>query len=42
MREVEKEVGAEGNAGDFRQSVISRIAAWSVDHHGEKLLPEVQ
>ena len=36
MREVERELGAEGNAGDFRQALISRIGAWSVDHRGEK------
>jgi predicted Ser/Thr protein kinase len=36
MREVEREIGAEGNAMEFRQSLISKIGAWSVDHAGEK------
>jgi serine protein kinase len=36
MREVEKEIGAEGNAGDFREALITKIGAWSVDHQAEK------
>jgi predicted Ser/Thr protein kinase len=36
MQEVEKELGAEGTRSDYRQHLISKIGAWSVDHSGEK------
>jgi predicted Ser/Thr protein kinase len=36
MQEVEKELGAEGARADFRQQLISKVGAWSVDHSGEK------
>lgn len=36
MRQVEQALGTQGSPGDFRQALISRIGAWSVDHHGER------
>ncbi len=36
MQEVEKELGAEGARADYRQQLISKVGAWSVDHAGEK------
>lgn len=39
MREVESTVEAPGRAEDFRQGLIAKIGAWSIDHRGEKPLP---
>jgi predicted Ser/Thr protein kinase len=36
MQEVERAIGAEGNMKDFRQGLITKVGAWSVDHSGEK------
>jgi predicted Ser/Thr protein kinase len=36
MREVEKELGTEGNVSDFRQGLITKIGAWSLDHRAER------
>jgi serine protein kinase len=36
MREVEKELGTESNSTEFRQALMTKIGAWSVDHSGEK------
>jgi predicted Ser/Thr protein kinase len=39
MREVESTLEAPGRAEDFRQGLIAKIGAWSIDHRGEKLVP---
>src|SRR5262249_32481508 len=36
MREVEKTLEITGRAEDFRQSLIAKIGAWSLDHRGQK------
>lgn len=36
MQEVEKALKIEGDVGEFRQSLMTRIGAWSVDNPGEK------
>ena len=36
MAEVEKTIGAEGDAKEYRQGLMTRIGAWSVDHSGEQ------
>ncbi len=36
MSEVEKELGIEGNSGEFRQSLLTKVGAWSIDNSGEK------
>lgn len=36
MSEVETELGVSENAGSFRQGLMTKIGAWSVDHSGEK------
>jgi serine protein kinase len=39
MREVESTLEAPGRSEDFRQSLIGKIGAWSIDHRGEKPAP---
>jgi predicted Ser/Thr protein kinase len=39
MREVEATLEAPGRSEDFRQSLIAKIGAWSIDHRGEKPVP---
>jgi serine protein kinase len=39
MREVESTLEAPGRAEDFRQGLIAKIGAWSIDHRGEKPMP---
>ena len=42
MREVERTLEITGRADDFRQSLIAKIGAWSLDHRGQKpMLPEI-
>ncbi|MGE0545472.1 MAG: serine protein kinase PrkA [Kofleriaceae bacterium] len=36
MKEVERELEISGRADDFRQSLIAKIGAWSLDHRGQK------
>jgi predicted Ser/Thr protein kinase len=36
MREVERTLEISGRADDFRQSLIAKIGAWSLDHRGQK------
>src|SRR5262249_43116964 len=36
MREVERTLEITGRADDFRQSLIAKIGAWSLDHRGQK------
>jgi predicted Ser/Thr protein kinase len=36
MREVERTLEITGRADDFRQSLIAKIGAWSLDHKGQK------
>jgi predicted Ser/Thr protein kinase len=36
MREVERTLEITGRAEDFRQSMIAKIGAWSLDHRGQK------
>jgi serine protein kinase len=36
MREVERTLEISGRADDFRQSLIAKIGAWSLDHKGQK------
>lgn len=36
MREVERTLEIPGRADDFRQSLIAKIGAWSLDHRGQK------
>ncbi|HUS29711.1 MAG TPA: hypothetical protein VMZ53_14505 [Kofleriaceae bacterium] len=36
MREVERTLEIPGRAEDFRQSLIAKIGAWSLDHKGQK------
>jgi serine protein kinase len=36
MREVERTLEISGRADDFRQSLIAKIGAWSLDHKGKK------
>lgn len=36
MREVERTLEITGRAEDFRQSLIAKIGAWSLDHRGQK------
>lgn len=36
MTELEQELGASEGAEDFRQGLISKIGAWSIDNTGEK------
>jgi predicted Ser/Thr protein kinase len=37
MLHVEKLLGVRGDGADFRRGIISAIAAWSIDHPGEKV-----
>lgn len=37
MRGMEKMLGVTGSAEEFRRNLISRVAAWAIDHPGEKL-----
>jgi serine protein kinase len=39
MREVESTLEAPGRAEDYRQGLIAKIGAWSIDHRGEKPVP---
>ena len=42
MREVERTLEITSRADDFRQSLIAKIGAWSLDHKGQKpVLPDV-
>src|SRR5262249_62099160 len=36
MREVERTLEVSGKADDFRQGLIAKIGAWSLDHRGQK------
>jgi predicted Ser/Thr protein kinase len=36
MKEVEKTLEISGRPDDFRQSLIAKIGAWSLDHRGQK------
>lgn len=36
MREVERTLEISGRADDFRQTLIAKIGAWSLDHRGQK------
>jgi hypothetical protein len=36
MREVERTLEITGRADEFRQSLIAKIGAWSLDHRGQK------
>ena len=36
MREVERTLEITGRAEDFRQGLIAKIGAWSLDHRGQK------
>jgi predicted Ser/Thr protein kinase len=36
MSEVEKTIGVGAKPGEFREEVISRIGAWSIDHRNQK------
>jgi predicted Ser/Thr protein kinase len=36
MKEVERTLEISGRADDFRQSLIAKIGAWSLDHRGQK------
>ncbi|HEU0036845.1 MAG TPA: hypothetical protein VFQ53_39820 [Kofleriaceae bacterium] len=36
LREVERTLEITGRAEDFRQSLIAKIGAWSLDHRGQK------
>jgi len=36
MREVERTLEIPGRSDDFRQSLIAKIGAWSLDHRGQK------
>ena len=36
MTDVEKELGIDSDAKQFRENVMTKIGAWSVDHSGEK------
>jgi len=36
MREVERTLDLAGRADDFRQGLIAKIGAWSLDHKGQK------
>ena len=36
MKEVERTLEITGRADDFRQSMIAKIGAWSLDHRGQK------
>ncbi len=37
MQHVEKLLGAKGDSTEFRRAIMSNIAAWSIDHPGEKV-----
>ena len=42
MKEVEKTLEVTGKPEDFRQGLIAKIGAWSLDHKGQKpLLGEI-
>jgi len=36
MKEVERTLEIAGRAEEFRQSLIAKIGAWSLDHRGQK------
>ncbi len=37
MRETERTLGAAGPADDYRKNLISAVAAWAIDHPGERV-----
>lgn len=37
MQHVEKMLGMKGDPADFRRGIISSIAAWSIDHPGQRV-----
>jgi len=39
MRSVESRLGIDGETDDFRKGLVTRAAAWSLDHPGDKLDP---
>lgn len=41
MQEVEGLLGAKGKPEDYRKGLISMIAAWAIDHPGEKIVNAV-
>jgi predicted Ser/Thr protein kinase len=41
MKSVETHLAIEGDTDDFRKSLVTKAAAWSLDHPGEKLDPQV-
>lgn len=41
MREVEGLLGVKSNNEDYRRGLISQVAAWAIDHPGEKVVNSV-
>lgn len=41
MQHVENMIGVKGDPADFRRGIISSIAAWSIDHPGQKVVNTV-
>jgi predicted Ser/Thr protein kinase len=37
MKDIERQIGSTGAADEFRRNLISRVAAWAIDHPGEKV-----
>lgn len=37
LKDIERQLGATGAPEEFRRNVISRLAAWAIDHPGEKV-----
>lgn len=37
MKDTERQLGATGSPEEFRRNVISRLAAWAIDHPGDKV-----
>jgi serine protein kinase len=37
MQHVEKMLGVKGDPAEFRRGIISAVAAWSIDHSGQKV-----
>jgi serine protein kinase len=41
MKSVERRLKPEGDTDEFRKHLAARAAAWSLDHPGEKVVPQV-
>ena len=41
MQHVENMIGVKGDPAEFRRGIISSIAAWSIDHSGQKIVNTV-